>query len=243
MTVAEEEENTGWLRDAAISVPVQAVRLPDGERSLLIGDVRGCAAFNHLQGDNPEHHCGDCGIVCCAEVLDQFGVLMTEADVVRHATRYHELHVVAGRPDQSGWTLPAEQARILSEYGIPAHAEAAQTTDGLALPVQRGHGVIAMVNAGVLWSEPGALGHGQANHAVTVSGIARYPHDGALQGFYINDSGNGQSGQFVSAHLMTTAFERPGGFCVVTEGSWADPPEPNADGDDTEDRDGGSRAR
>jgi hypothetical protein len=33
----------------------------------------------------------------------------------------------------------------------------------------------------------------------------------------INDSGTGQSGQFVSAHLMTTAFERTGGFCVVTE--------------------------
>jgi hypothetical protein len=60
------------------------------------------------------------------------------------------------------------------------------------------------------------LGHGQANHAITVTGIARDPLDGALQGFYVNDSGNGQSGQFVSAHLMTTAFERTGGFCVVT---------------------------
>ena len=74
-----------------------------------------------------------------------------------------------------------------------------------------------MVNAGVLWSEPRVLGHGQANHAVTVTGIARDPFDGALQGFYVNDSGTGESGKFVSAHLMTTAFERTGGFCVVTD--------------------------
>lgn len=240
-----EAGDNGWLRDAVISVPVQRGQLPDGERSLVIGDVRGCAAFNHLQGDNPEHDCGDCGIVCCAEVLDQFGVLMTEADVVRHAARYHELHVVAGRPDQSGWTLPADQATILSDYGIPARAEAAQTIEWLALEVQRGHGVIAMVNAGVLWSEPRALGHGQANHAVTVTGIARDPYDGALQGFYINDSGDGRSGQFVSAHLMTTAFERPGGFCVVTLGSSARWPAPSfkADDQDTEERDGASQER
>lgn len=54
-------------------------------------------------------------------------------------------------------------------------------------------------------------------HAVTVTGIARDRYDGALLGFYVNDSGTGQSGQFISAHLMTTAFEREGGFCVVTD--------------------------
>lgn len=211
------EDDTGWLRDAAITVPVEPVQLPDGRRGLMIGQVRGYAAFNHLQGDNPYHDRGDCGVVCCADVLNQFGVLLTEADAVGHATRCHELHVVPGRPDQSGWTLPAEQARILSDYGVPAHAEDGQPIERLAVAVQRGHGVIAMVNAGVLWSDPRVLGHGQANHAVTITGIARDAYDGALQGFYINDSGNGQSAQFVSAHLMTTAFEHEGGFCVLTD--------------------------
>jgi hypothetical protein len=212
-----DEPDTGWQRDAGISVPVQLAELPDGGPTLMIGDVAGYAAFNHLQGDNPEHDCGDCGVVCCAEVLNQFGVPLTEADAVRHATWFRELHVVAGRPDHSGWTLPSEQAAILRDYGVPAHAEGARTIERLALAVQHGHGVIALVNAGVLWSDPRVLGNGRANHAVTVTGIARHPYDGALQGFYINDSGNGQSGQFVSAHLMTTAFERAGGFCVVTD--------------------------
>jgi hypothetical protein len=212
-----DEPGTHWRSDAIIAVPVRLAELPDGGSSLMIGDVTRCAAFNHLQGDNPEHDCGDCGVVCCAEVLNQFGVRLTEADAVRHATRFRELHVVDGRPDLSGWTLPDEQAAILGDYGVPAHAERAQTIERLALAVQHGHGVIAMVNAGVLWSDPRALWNGQGNHAVTVTGIARHPYDGALQGFYINDSGNGQSGRFVSAHLMTTAFERTGGVCVVTD--------------------------
>jgi hypothetical protein len=212
-----DEPGTGWQRDAAVTVPVRLAELPDGGPTLMIGDVTGCAAFNHLQGDNPEHDCGDCGVVCCAEVLNQFGMRLTEADAVRHATWFRELHVVVGRPDQSGWTLPSEQAAILCDYGVPAHVGQAQTIERLALTVQHGHGVIALVNAGVLWSDPRVLGDGQANHAVTVTGIARHPYDGALQGFYINDSGNGQSGRFVSAHLMTTAFEHTGGFCVVTD--------------------------
>jgi len=211
------QDSSGWVCDAAAAVPVQSGRLPDGTLSLTIGDVAGSAAFNHLQGDNAEHDHGDCGIVSCVDVANQFGVRLTEAGAFVHAMRRHELHVVAGRPDESGWTLPVEQAAILTDYGIPAHAEEAQPVERLAVAVQHGHGVIAMVNAGALWSDPRALGHGEANHAVTLTGIARDRSDGALLGFYINDSGTGQSGQFVSAHLMTTAFEHEGGFCVVTD--------------------------
>jgi hypothetical protein len=210
---------TGWLAGAVICAPVSSRTLPDGQTALVIGNVDGYAAFNHLQGDNPEHDGGDCGVMCCAEVLNQFGLLLSEAAVVAHATRCRELHVVPGHPEESGWTLPAEQVAILADYGVPAHWAAGQSAEQLADAVQRGHGVIAALNAGVLWCDPGVLGHGQANHVVTVTGIARDPYDGALLGFYINDSGNGQSALFVSVHLMTTAFARTGGFCVVTDGT------------------------
>ena len=212
-----EDETTGWLRDAAFAVPAQPSRLPDGRPCLTIGNVRSYAAFNHLQGDNPEHDRADCGIVSCADVLNQFGVRVTEAGAYRHASRCRELHMVPGDSGQSGWTLPAEQAAILTDYGVPARAESDQPVERLALAVQHGYGVIAMVNCGVLWSDPQALEHGQANHAVTITGVARDRYDGVLLGFYINDSGTGQSGEFVSTHLMTTAFEHEGGFCVVTE--------------------------
>ena len=58
-----DEVTTGWLRNAAAAIPVQPGRLPDGRPSLTIGDVRDYAAFNHLQGNNTGHDCGDCGIV------------------------------------------------------------------------------------------------------------------------------------------------------------------------------------
>ena len=124
---------------------------------------------------------------------------------------------MAGHPEESGWTLPADQVAILADYGIAAHWAGDLSAEQLADAVQGGHGVIAAVNAGVLSSDPRVLGHGQANHVVTIAGIARDPHDGALQGFYINDSGNGRSAEFISAHLMTTAFVRTGGFCVITD--------------------------
>lgn len=210
-------DGTGWFSRAAIAVPTRLDQLSDGRPVLVIGYVRDYAVFNHLQGDNPEHDGGDCGVVCCAEVLNQFGIRLTEADVVAHATACRELHVVAGHPEESGWTLPSEQARILCDYGVQAHVEQDQPVERLASGVQGGHGVIAGVNAGVLWSDPRVLSDGRANHVVTVTGIARDRYDGALEGFYINDSGSGLSGQFVSAHLMTTAFVRTGGYCIVTD--------------------------
>ncbi len=212
-------DNTGWLRQTVITVPIRLGHLPDGQPTVQIGDVVADAAYNHRQGNNAENDRGDCGIVCCADVLSQFGLFRTEADVLRHAVDCRELHVVVGDPDRSGWTLPAEIARILTDYGVPAHDGQGWSIEQIAAAVQRGHGVIAAVNAGVLWSDARVLGNGQANHAVTITGVGRYPYDGALQGFYINDSGTGRSAQFVSAHLMTTAFVRTGGFCVLTDES------------------------
>lgn len=45
--------DSGWLARAGITAPVRPGLLPDGTPALVIGDVDGCAAFNHLQGDNP----------------------------------------------------------------------------------------------------------------------------------------------------------------------------------------------
>jgi len=207
----------GWLSTAIIGVPVSSACLPDGRPVIVLGNVRGYAAFNHLQGDNPDHDYGDCGIVSCADVLDQFGLRLTEADVIGHAIRCREAHLVTGHPERSGWTLPSEQARILCDYGVPARALRDQSADQLASAVQFGYGVIAGVNAGVLWTDSRFLADGQANHVVTVTGIARDPYDGGLEGFYVNDSADGRSAEYVSVHLMTTAFVRTGGFCVVTE--------------------------
>ena len=201
-------------------MPFEYGWLPGGRYAVIIGAVRACIAFNHVQGSNGGHFRGDCGIVCCADVLDQFGAYHTEDDLVRHALARGELHIEVGRPDESGWTYPFEQARILGDYGVPAHPDQARSIEWLAGAVQLGHGVIAGVNAGVLWSNPRNLGTGEANHAITVTGVARDAGDGALLGFFINDSGTGKSAQFLGCHVMVTAFLRTGGYCVITDYSY-----------------------
>jgi hypothetical protein len=159
----ERMPEPSWLRQAVIGVPVEYGPLPDGRPGLIIGAVRAAIAFNHVQGENAVHFRGDCGVVCCVDVLDQFGVYSSEDDVVRHAVARGELHFDMGRPDESGWTYPGEQARILCDYGVPAHAEQASSIEWLAEVVQRGHGAIIGVNGGVLWNNPRNLGTGEAN--------------------------------------------------------------------------------
>jgi hypothetical protein len=205
------------LREAGIDVPTSLGTLSDGEPSLTIGDVAGYEQFNHQQGDNPYGFTEDCGLVSSQDVLNQFGVNVTEGDVVGHAIQYGECDVESGDPADSGGTSCAEQAQILGDYGVPAHVESGQSLEQLATDVEQGHGVIASVNAGVLWDKPQFVEGGGTNHAITVTGVARDPMTGAVQGFYINDSGDGKSGEFISAQTMTAAFQDTGGNCVVTD--------------------------
>jgi hypothetical protein len=139
--------------DLDADVPVELDELPDGEPSLMLGDVRGYAAFNHRQGDNPEHIQLDCGLISVQDVLQQFGARVTEADIF---------------------------------------------------------------NCGVLWQVPEDVGNGAVNHAVTVTGVAREPQSRKIQGFYINDSGNGKSAEFVRAILIRVAWADTGGWNIIT---------------------------
>src|SRR5713226_4450164 len=101
---------------ADMDVPARLDTLPDGRRSLMLGDVPGYAAFNHQQGDNPEHFQADCGLVSVQDVLQQFGAHVSEGDVVTHALQLGECYVDPAAAGQSGGTLPSQDARILTEY-------------------------------------------------------------------------------------------------------------------------------
>ena len=198
-------------------VPVELDELPDGEPSLMLGHVRGYAAFNHRQGDNREHFQLDCGLMSVQDVLRQFGAQVTEADMVEHALQRGECSVDPAAAEQSGGTTPSEDARILTEYGVPSRAESGLTLPELAALVEQSHGVIIGVNCGILWQVPDDVGNGGVNHAVTVTGVALDPHDRNIQGLYINDSGNGKSAEFVSAVLIRVAWQDTGGWTIVTD--------------------------
>jgi hypothetical protein len=211
---------------ADADVPVQHDKLPDGRPSLMVGDVLGDAGLNHRQGDNPQHFDGDCGLVSVEDVLRQFGAHVSEADVLAHAIQHAECQADPAAAGQSGGTRPSQDAEILADYGVPSRVTSGQTMEQLAALIEQGYGVIIGVNCGVLWQLPEDVGDGSVNHAVTVTGVALDPHGSGIQGFYINDSGNGKSAEFVGTVLMRVAWQDAGGWTVATSAAHPEPASP-----------------
>lgn len=221
-----------WLRSLATpdvlpdasEVPVIVDTLPDGREVLVIGDVAADRDFHHHQGDNPFNLQSDCGLVSCETVLRQFGLEVTEADIVRYALQ-HGLCEIAEIPEASGGMTMEGIAQVLSDFDVPSHIERIGTAEDLALLVEHGHGVVLGLDAGHLWNDPRHWNPMGANHAVSVTGVARDRQTGEIAGFYINDSGvEDGGGRFVEVDLLDHSFFRGGaafflggGECVVTD--------------------------
>jgi hypothetical protein len=200
-------------------VPTCLDVLPDGREALVLGDVPGARDLHHSQGDNPWGFQGTCGIVSCENVLRQFGVEVSETEVLTHALS-RGLCTIADDPSRSGGTTAFDRAQILSDFGVPAQATNVGSLEELAGFVEGGHGVIAGVNAGVLWDDAGAYDTGQSNHAVVVTAIARDRETGELLGLFINDSGRGvaeDAGRFVDTARFEQCHLGAGGMVVVTD--------------------------
>src|SRR5215467_15253215 len=159
---------------AVVDVPSHLEVSPDGQETLVIGDPEGAKEYNHQQGDNIYGLKGTCGLVSCEDVLRQFGLNLNETDMVSHAAT-RGMCQITDDPDQSGGTKVTDQAQILNDYGVPAHAEVNGTLDSLAANVETGHAVIIEANAGVLWNDANYYSQGEANHAVVVTGVATDP--------------------------------------------------------------------
>lgn len=206
--------------DAMVEVPVRLETLPSGDEAIVTGDCERCRDFNHLQGDNPYGFKGTCGLVSCEDVLRQFGIEASEADVVRHAIESGLCHTGGSDPGEMGGTTVRDQARVLTDFGVPASDGFARSLDELATDVEAGRGVIIEVNAGVLWNDANYYGFGEPNHAIVVTGVARDPETGRVLGAYINDSGRGDpedSGRFLAAATLDAGWLQAGGNCVVTD--------------------------
>jgi hypothetical protein len=217
---------TDTPRDAPVVLDVV-----DGQDVVVGGDPQGCADFNHIQGDNAYGFEGTCGLVSCQDVLGQFGIDVSEQDVVDLAVQNNWCDV-SDNPAESGGTSLESWVEILDSYGIPAHAESGDTLDDLADRVDSNDGVIVGLNAEAIWGDPMGylMSGGRADHAVTVTGVARDPETGEVVGFYINDSndldgdGEADSARFIDAQTMEIAWENAGGSLVAT-----DVPRPGAD--------------
>ncbi len=206
------------LRSAEI--PIRLEMLPTGDEALVVGEPERYGELNHLQGDNPFGFTGTCGLVSCEDVLKQFGVQTSEAEVVQHAIEHGLCCTGGDEASEMGGTTMRDQAQILTDFGVPASEASGRSLDDLALTIESGRGVIIEVNAGVLWNDPDCYAFGDANHAVTVTGVARDPETGTVLGAFVNDSGRGfpeDSGRFIDAATLKTAWVQAGGNCVVTD--------------------------
>jgi hypothetical protein len=205
--------------------------LPDGQEAVVIGDVAEDRALWHRQGDNPYGFHGTCGLVSCEGLLRQFGVVVSEESVVAKALETGTCSV-GDSLLASGGSTPADQAALLTAFGVPAHVERIGSLEQLAQHVEHGHGVIAEVNAGWLWNDPRHFDFGQPNHAVLVTGVARSPVTGEVLGAFINDSGSTSpaAGRFLDVSTLEHSLMESGGELVVTDGVRPPPVHPVAAG-------------
>lgn len=210
-----------YIEEAVMTEVPQSVEVVDGKEVVVTGDVDGTAAFSHPQGDNSFGYLGTCGLCSCENILDSFGIQVSENDVVGFAIEHdlcQEGDPMSGDdPAMLGGTSSEGQAEILTDMGVPAHAESGGSLEDLAANIENGHGVIVGVDAGVIWNDPNSTGNGQANHAIVVSGVARDPATGEIEGFFVNDTGSGEAGKFYDAATFSEAWVNTGGNSVVTD--------------------------
>lgn len=202
-----------WIDD----VPQHIETLPDGHDVLVVGDVEHCKDFCHRQGDNNYGFQGTCGLCSTQDILNQFGVPVSENDVVHYASDHHLCTTDGTDNAMKGGTYDWQQAQILNDYGVPAHVETGGQLEDLDAAILEGRGVIIEVNAGILWNDSRYYDTGQSNHAIVVTGIARDPETGMTEGYYVNDSGSGQAGNYVDVDTMDSMWIGTGGNYVITD--------------------------
>jgi len=203
-------------------IPRRDDTLPDGREVVVIGDGAGWREYVHLQGQNELGVYADCALVACEQILRRSGVEIDETGVVKYATE-HGLCVISDDPFTSGGCDVLSEIQVLRDFGVEAHYNVDQSLEGLAKEVEAGKGVIADVNAGVLWNDANSFDTGRANHAILITAVVRDAASGELVGFHINDSGTGRGDQFVTVQTMEKAYlcaggqDSPFGIAVVTD--------------------------
>jgi len=192
--------------------------LPDGRKAVVCGEPRTVAkVLDYRQGRNELGFQGTCGIVSSRNTLRLFGICTTEDELVHYAAS-KGLCVIDTRPYLSGATNATYRDRLMREWGLPGKIIKSSTVARAAEEFEKGHGVMAGVNAGILWNNPNCYGNGFSNHVVSLIGTER-DEAGNLTGVYICDSGRnrlGDAARYVPIDLWQEALEVPGSSLNVT---------------------------
>jgi len=179
---------------------------------------QGTSTLEYITPDGtPLKYNGTCGIVSCEDVAKQQGINVTEDDLVRLAAEKNLCVNDVPNSDKLGGTTDAGRAALLKEISVPNEMVSASSLEELAGHIENDQGAIAAVNAGVLWNDANYLGNGSANHAIVPTGVARDPQSNQILGFFINDSGTGDAGKFISSPRFENAWLNRGGRLNITQ--------------------------
>jgi len=189
-------------------------------RAMLVYGYPTAYELDYRQGDAVVGYEGTCALVSIANLGIQSGGNFSEAGVVLRAIDNQWTTTDAALPEYlRGGTNYTCQRALLRSYGFDTAAQFQYDAPALCNLIRSGRGVILAVNAGVLWNEPSNVGDGRINHMVTLTGVALDAGSGAIQGFYIADSGRGKVGdmaRYVATDDLQRAAQVESAFIIFT---------------------------
>lgn len=165
--------------------------MADGTPILVYGYPK-ANELDYMQGNAVAGYAGTCALTSIANLATQANQQLSEAQVVQRAIDNSWCVTDPAKPDyQRGGSNYVQQQALLTSYGIDNGIIHGYNEQAIANLVKGGRGVLIGLNAGKLWGESSYLDNGGVNHVVTVTGAAFDETSGALNGFYIADSGRG----------------------------------------------------
>lgn len=193
-----------------------------GDSGMNFGDTYGSyevPSFDHLTADEfaRDTACWSqqttdftCAVVSQKMILQQFGIEVSEAQLVYEAT--------SGGFLTSEGSAMEDLGRLLESHGVPTHQSFG--VEGLVRELSQGHKVIVGVDSGELWGTDWSIEDlfigGRADHALVVSGLDL--SDPGNPQAVLNDPGHPDgAGVRVPLGQFLDAWSDSGQFYVATD--------------------------
>lgn len=153
-----------------------------------------------------------CAVVSQQMILREFGVDISESQLVYHATANGWL--------TEGGTSVLDMGNLLEAHGVPTHTNFAGDLDSLVYELSQGHKIIAAVDSGELWGTDfpfsDFIDPAGADHAIVISGVNLTDPDNPM--VVVNDPGHpdGAGREYPLAEFLD-AWEDSGQTYVATD--------------------------
>jgi hypothetical protein len=194
------------------------VRLPDGREALMLGDPEASANYRQDAELEVDGFGNISGLVLCDYTLRQLGVDVGMQEILRHAAG-NGLCDVREDAVLTGSASLDSLARVLTDFGVPAHLECGQSLEELVQCFESGVGVLVAVDVDDLWGSSSAAGSQTFNHMLAITAVAREPGSGESVGLYAYDPVVRTPGPdpFIDAPTMQRAWNSSGGWVILTD--------------------------